>query len=179
MKNKRWVCGPHYKKSLQNQLWKDKWKPCQVSYYAFLSMVFCWGLSHGFWMLGENRRRSRKRESEDTSNKRSSSSSLVSRLQTNLITVSPAHSLRFNNLHTTTSLCSSKCLIKHRLCHKNCKGLENIYTASCAESSGIKLPKVKQHNRLPFLPPSVENCTEKRSIVFTHLSVWINIFYKL
>lgn len=135
------------KKNLQNQLWKNKWKACQVSYFPFLFMVFFWGLTHGFWMLGENRRRLRKRESDDTSNGRSSSSNLVPRLQTNPITISPVwHS------HNYLALFQRNVSLKTAFCHKDCKGLDNIYTAGCAESRGVKLPKVKQHNCLPFLP---------------------------
>lgn len=80
------------RKSLQNQLWMEKWKACQVSYFPFLFMVFFRGLTHSFWMPGENRR-SRKRESDVTSNGRSSSSNLMLHLQTNPITISPVHSL--------------------------------------------------------------------------------------
>lgn len=45
--------------------------------------------------------------------------------------------------------------LKTAFCHRGCKGLDNIYTAGCAESRGVKLPKVKQHNCLPFLPQTV------------------------
>lgn len=130
---------------------KDKWKIRQVSYFPFLFMVFFQGMTHSFRMPREKRRRSRKGEGNDTSNGRSSSSSLVPLLQTNPITILPVHSLGLSNIHTTTSLCSSKCLIKKSFCTKDCKVLDKIYIAGCAESRGVKLPKVKKHNCLPFL----------------------------
>lgn len=98
------------------------------------------------WFLNAWGEQEKIRESSDTSNRRSSSANLVPHLQTNPITVSPVLFLRLNNNHTTTSLCSSQHLIKNCLCHKNCKGLDNIYTAGCAESKGIEIPEVKKHN---------------------------------
>lgn len=58
---------------------------------------------------------------------------------------------------TTTSLCFSKCLLKNCLCHKHCKGLDNIYTAGWAGSRDLNPAKVKQHNCLPFVPINVGN----------------------